>query len=301
MMSAEPISAEIKRHVAEKVSRLREEKGLTPKLVALLIGLDPISRTYVQLKRADCAQVGIVSEVIDLSSVHPPEAGSQAVATIQRLNKDPAVNAIIPQMPFDGRVAEELVFSALSPDKDVDGLTPLRLGKLMRKEYSFETSLLPCTPKGIVALLQYYGVKIEGAEVAIIGRSTLVGEPLRKMLQDLNATATNYHTFSKKLKEGLLGADIIVAAAGRPPELYGSSGFRLTGEMVKEGSAVVSVGSRKDEKNGKTLFDVDLASLKGRCAFLTPNIGGVGAMTRAMLVQNTLVATNLQVQKDRSM
>ena len=193
-MSAEPLSAEIKGRVSAEVTRIRHDKGIAPKLVALLIGDDPISRTYVNLKRADCAQVGIISEVVDLSVLPSAEIRSKVDDTIKRLNEDPSVKAIIPQMPFDGKVPEELVFSLLSPDKDVDGLTPFRLGKLMRKEYSLENSLLPCTPKGIVTLLLHYGVKIEGANVAIIGRSVLVSEPLRKLLQDLNATATCYHT-----------------------------------------------------------------------------------------------------------
>jgi len=296
MMSAEPVSAEIKKKVTSEVLKLRREKGITPKLVALMIGNDPISRTYLQLKRADCAEVGIISEVMDLSMLSISEVQTRVKETIQNLNNDPNVHAIIPQMPFDGKVSEELVFSTLSQDKDVDGLTPFRLGKLLRKEYSLEESLLPCTPKGIVALLRHYGVKIEGSDVAIIGRSTLVGEPLRKILQDLNATAICLHTFSKNLNQRLGEADVVVAAAGRPPEIYGASGFRLTGGMVKEGSAVVSVGARKEHTSGRTFFDVDLMSLKGKSAFLTPNIGGVGAMTRAMLLQNTLLATGLQLK-----
>ncbi len=294
-MSAEPLSAEIKGRVSAEVTRIRHDKGIAPKLVALLIGDDPISRTYVNLKRADCAQVGIISEIIDLSVLPRAEILSKVEDTVKMLNEDPSVNAIIPQMPFDGKVPEELVFSLLSPDKDVDGLTPFRLGKLMRKEYSLIDSLLPCTPKGIVTLLLHYGVKIDGANVAIIGRSVLVSEPLRKLLQDLNATATCYHTHSREFKERIMDADIAVVATGRPPEMYPSGGFRLFGEMVKEGSVIVSVGSRKDSTTGKTLFDVDTASMKGRAAFLTPNIGGVGAMTRATLVENTLIATILQL------
>jgi methylenetetrahydrofolate dehydrogenase (NADP+) / methenyltetrahydrofolate cyclohydrolase len=290
MMVAEPVVTAMKARITERVAAVREKLRRSPKLVALLIGDDPISRTYVDLKRKDCAEVGIESEVLDLSGLDASEISEKVVQTLRQLNDDKGVDAVIPQMPFSGKVSEELVFSILSPEKDVDGLTPYRLGKLLRGEYELERSLLPCTPKGVVLLLKHYGVNTSGADVGIVGRSTLVGEPLRKLLQDRGATATCYHTRTKDLFEKIKGCDIIVAASGRPPEMYGKQGFRLLGEMVKEGSAVVSVGVRKDEKSGKMLFDVDTKSMKGVCSFLTPNVGGVGAMTRAALLQNTVNA-----------
>jgi len=292
-MKADTLAAEMKQEISLQVSELQKTKGITPKLVALLIGTDPVSRTYVGLKQKDCAEVGIESETIDLSgSTVSPE---KVIETLHRLNGDPLVHAVIPQMPFDGKISEEIVFSTLSPAKDVDGLTPRRLGKLMRSEYSLKTSLLPCTPKGIVLLLQNYGVPLAGADVAIVGRGILVGEPLRKLLQDLNATATCCHTKTRDLGRKLKEADIIVAASGRPHEIYGDAGFRVNRETVKEGSTVVSVGVRKDEDTGKMLFDVDTASLKGFISFLTPNIGGVGAMTRVCLLQNTINAVRIQL------
>ncbi|MFI5421468.1 MAG: bifunctional 5,10-methylenetetrahydrofolate dehydrogenase/5,10-methenyltetrahydrofolate cyclohydrolase [Nitrososphaerales archaeon] len=293
LMKADTLAAKMKREISLQVFELRKTQGITPKLVALLIGTDPVSRTYVDLKQKDCAEVGIESETIDLSrSTVSPE---KVVETLQRLNSDPVVHAVIPQMPFDGKISEEIVFSTLSPAKDVDGLTPYRLGKLMRSEYSLKTSLLPCTPKGIVLLLQNYGVPVTGADVAIVGRGILVGEPLRKLLQDLNATVTCCHTKTRDLGRKLKGADIIVAASGRPPEIYADSGFRVNRETVKEGSTVVSVGVKKDENTGKMLFDVDTASLKGHCTFLTPNVGGVGVMTRICLLQNSLNACKAQL------
>lgn len=299
MMFAKPLVERMKNRIAEQVAVIKKSGNKTPKLVALLIGDDPVSRTYVDLKRGDCAEVGIQSEVIDLSHFSKSEASKRIVETIKELNDDHTVNAVIPQMPFSGKISEELVFSTLSPDKDVDGLTPHRLGKLLRGEYDLESSLLPCTPKGVALLLKHYGVKIEGADIGIVGRSTLVGEPLRKLLQDQRATATCYHTKTKNLYDKVKQSDIVVAASGRPPEIYGSEGFRLTGEMVKSGSAVVSVGVRKDETSGKMLFDIDTKSLKGVCSFLTPNTGGVGAMTRASLLQNTMNATNIQLGEEK--
>ncbi len=287
-MKADSLASEMKKEISLQVSELQKTTGTTPKLVALLIGSDPVSRTYVNLKQKDCAEVGIESETIDLSG--PAVSQEKVLDALQKLNNDPSVHAVIPQMPFSGKISEEKVFSILSPRKDVDGLTPMNLGKLIRGEYSLKSSLLPCTPKGIVLLLQHYRVPLEGADVAIVGRGILVGEPLRKLLQDLNATATCYHTKTRHLGQKLNDADVIVAASGRPPEIYGLAGFRVNRETVKEGSTVVSVGVRKDEITGKMLFDVDTASLKGYTAFLTPNVGGVGVMTRACLLQNTLSA-----------
>lgn len=296
MMYAEPVVERIKKELAQRVWKIRSASGKSPKLVALLIGDDPVSRTYVDLKRKDCTDVGITSEVIDMSTI-PIENSSKAIhQKIKELNDDPSVNAVIPQMPFDGRISEELVFSALNPLKDVDGMTPYNLGRLVRKEYELENSLLPCTPKGVVVLAKHYGLSLAGSEVAVIGRSVLVGEPVRKIFQDLDATATCYHTRSRNVSDQIAKADVIVAASGRPPEMYGEAGFRLNASMVKEGCSVFSVGVRRDPKTSKMLFDVDTKSLKEKCKFLTPNTGGVGAMTRACLIQNTVIAAEKQLQ-----
>ena len=260
-MSARTLADEIKAKTALEVERIRRHHNIIPKLVAILIGEDPVSRTYVNLKRDDCREVGIISEVVDLSSYGQNESSKRVLEMIKELNVDTRVNAIIPQMPFSGRVSEEYVFSTLNTDKDVDGMTPYRLGKLIRSEYDFEKALLPCTPKGIVLLSKHYKVPIEGADVAIVGRSTLVGEPLRKLFQDNNATATCYHTRSRNLEANLWASDILVAASGRPPEIYGTSGFRVLRDTVKDGSTVISVGVRKDEKTGAMLFDVDTGGL----------------------------------------
>jgi methylenetetrahydrofolate dehydrogenase (NADP+)/methenyltetrahydrofolate cyclohydrolase len=302
-MSAAPIVSKMKSEISGQVQLLKQKYKINPKLVALLIGNDPVSRTYVELKTKDGEDVGVSSEVIDLSSTPKEESSFKVLNVIRKLNEDSSVSGIIPQMPFDGKVKDEDVFSLLDPMKDVDGLTPYNLGKLMRKEYSLEKSLLPCTPKGIMLLLGYYKINLRGAEVAIIGRSALVGEPLRKLMQDQDATATCYHTHSRGWRRRIKEADVVVAASGRPPELYGASGFRLTGDMVKQGAVVVGVGVKRDPENNKMLFDVDTTSMKGICSFLTPNTGGVGAMTRAVLIQNTVIATGMQleVQKDISM
>jgi methylenetetrahydrofolate dehydrogenase (NADP+) / methenyltetrahydrofolate cyclohydrolase len=300
MMSAAPIASELKQSISKSVEEIRSKYGVVPKLVAVLIGDDPVSRTYVELKSKDCAEVGINSEVVDLSTTGSNESSEGILETIRILNEDPAVNAILPQMPFNGRVREESLFSLLDPNKDVDGLSPFRLGKLIRGEYDLNLGILPCTPKGVILLCKYYGVPIEGADVAIVGRGILVGEPLRKLFQDLNATAYCCHTRTRGLDQKLKEADIVVAASGRPPELYGEAGFRVINQTVKDGSTVISVGTKKDPSTGKMLFDVDTSSLKGKCSFLTPNTGGVGVMTRVSLLQNTVNATRIQNEMKNS-
>lgn len=297
MMLAKPLAEQMKSEISAQVIQIKRRTGITPKLVALLIGDDPVSRTYVDLKRKDCEEVGISSAVIDLNHLEKDASQKRVIEKIKELNDDKSVNAVIPQMPFSGKVSEETLFSTLSPDKDADGLTPFRLGKLLRSEYKIEKSLLPCTPKGAILLSKYYKVPIEGSDVAVVGRSTLVGEPLRKLFQDLNATATCFHTRSRGVEEKLRQADIVVAASGRPPELYGSSGFRVMSDTVKEGSTVISIGVRKSEETGKMLFDVDTNALKGKCSFLTPNTGAIGVMTRICLLQNTIIATEIQNQR----
>src|SRR5579875_1116955 len=174
MMYAEPLANKIRQEIQLEISRMKSRTGSVPKLVALLIGNDPVSRTYVELKRNDCKDVGIISEVIDVSSLSTNEIRPKLLEIMHKLNLDPSVSAVIPQMPFDGKISEEEVFSTLDPDKDVDGMTPYRLGKLFRKEYSLESSLLPCTPKGVLLLIRHYKIDVKGADVAIIGRSILV-------------------------------------------------------------------------------------------------------------------------------
>lgn len=295
-MHAEPVVVEKKREITSLVSAIVKETGKQPKLVAMLIGNDPVSRIYVELKKKDCEDVGIKSEIMDFSSLPPESAEAEVAKALRKLNEDESVSAVIPQIPFDGKIREEEVFSILDPNKDVDGLTPPNLGRLIRGEYTLNSSLLPCTPKGIMMLLRHYGVNLDGADAAIIGRGLLVGEPLRKLFQDQDATATCYHTHSKNTLTKIGEADVVIAGTGRPPEVFGDAkGFRLTGEMVKEGSTVVGVGVAKDPATGKSLFDVDTKSMKGRCSFLTPNVGGVGAMTRLALIENTVIAAKNQL------
>ncbi len=288
LMDAKSLFEKIKEEVKADVDSLKK-KGINPGLAAVVVSEEAISHTYVFFKQKDCKEVGINSQMIDLSKVDQRNRENEALRAIKDLNDSDAMHGIIVQMPFPNFVNEEKIFNALSPDKDVDSLTPYRLGKILRGEYTYN-DLLPCTPRGVVELLKYYKVDVAGKDVAIIGRSVLVSNTLRKMLEDMDATATCYHTKSKNLVEKIRQSDIIVSAAGRPPEMYKGNSFRLTGNMIKNGAVVVGVGVRKDAKTGKLYFDVDVESMKGIASFVTPNIGGIGLMTRAMLLKNTILA-----------
>lgn len=295
IMEAKTVFEAIKDEVRREAEALKQ-RGVTPGLAAILVGEDPTSQMYVSMKQADCGKVGIRSLVYEVYK-HPKEVKEkELMSLIEQLNRDEEIHGILVQLPFPDFVNEERVFEALSPGKDVDGLTPHNMGKLMRGEYDPEGSLLPCTPKGVVKLLDHYDVEVKGKDVVIVGRSKLVGEPLRKLLQDKGATVSNLHRRTKNVDEKLLQADIVVCAAGRPPELYQENSFRLTGDMVKGGVVVVGVGVRKDLVQNKLLFDVDFDDVKEKASYITPNTGGVGLMTRAMLLKNAIIATKRLVQ-----
>jgi len=288
IMSAKELFQQLLDEVRQDVKILQEEKGVTPGLAAILVGDDPVSQVYVSLKEKDCGKVGIKSTVHKMFD-HPPETRNKKVLDlIMKLNNDPETHGILIQLPFPNFVDKEKVFETLSPQKDADGLTPHNMGKLLLGEYSMENGLIPCTPKGSLAILDHFGIDVAGKDAIIVGRSALVGEPLRKLLQDRNATVTCTHRKTKNLLERLKKADIVVAAAGRPPELYQENAFRLSADMVKEGVIVISIGVRRDPATGKLVFDVDFEDVKDKAGYITPNTGSTGIMTRGMLLKNTI-------------
>jgi methylenetetrahydrofolate dehydrogenase (NADP+)/methenyltetrahydrofolate cyclohydrolase len=263
--------AAIKLELTERVAALRE-RGIVPGLGTVLVGDDPGSQIYVGLKHRDCAEVGIASIRRDL-----PATASQAEveAAVDELNADPACTAYLVQVPLPAGLDEYAVLERIDPAKDADGLHPINLGRLVLGQ----PAQLPCTPNGIVELLRRYQVPIDGAEVVIVGRGISVGRPLGLILsrRSENATVTLCHTGTHDLAAHVRRADIVVAAAGRPG--------LITADMVKPGAAVLDVGvSRVD---GKIAGDVaaDVAAVAG---FVAPNPGGVGPMTRALLLRNVV-------------
>ena len=260
---------EIFADLAERVARLKEQ-GITPGLATVLVGEDPASQNYVRMKHKDCEQLGIASIMKEL-----PEDTTQEEldSLIEELNNDPAVTGYIVQLPLPKHLDENRVLGLIDPDKDADGLHPVNLGRLVLNE----PAPLPCTPNGSLALLERFGVDLNGAIVCVIGRGVTVGRPIGLMLtkRDINATAVLCHTGTKDLAAETRRADVIIAAAGKP--------HMITPDMVKEGAAVLDVGvSRVD---GKTTGDVH-PDVWEKAGWVSPNPGGVGPMTRTFLVRN---------------
>ena len=273
----------IKTELTSRVRALRE-RGVTPGLGTILVGDDPGSRWYVNGKHKDCAEVGIESIRVDL-----PEKATQeeVLDAVRRLNEDPACTAYIVQLPLPKGIDENAVLGAIDPAKDADGLHPTNLGWLVLGT----PAPLPCTPAGIVELLRRHDVQVEGADVVVVGRGVTVGRPLGLLLtrRTENATVTLCHTGTRDLAAHVRQADIVVAAAGVP-------GI-ITGDMVKPGAAVLDVGvSRVD---GKLAGDVD-ASVLEVAAWVSPNPGGVGPMTRAMLLSNVVANAEGVGETDRA-
>ncbi len=274
------IAAEVRSEVAERVAGLKG-RGVTPGLAAVLVGDDEPSKIYVAGKVKACAEVGIHSERLDL-----PGDTSQAdlVAEVRRLNDDPDVHGILVQLPFPEHIDVLAVHEALSPEKDVDGLTPVSVGRMVRGE----ATLLPCTPLGIVEMLVRSKIPIEHAEVVIVGRGQLVGMPLAIMLSqkaaNANATVTLCHTGTRDVIVHTRRAEILIVAAGRPGT--------VTADMITAGATVVDVAVNRLE-DGRLVGDVEFDSVSKVAGAITPVPGGVGPMTIAMLLANTTTAAEL--------
>jgi methylenetetrahydrofolate dehydrogenase (NADP+)/methenyltetrahydrofolate cyclohydrolase len=276
VIDGKAMAGEIRSEVAGRVRSL-ERDGVTVGLAAVLVGDDEPSRIYVGAKEKACAEVGIRSERHEL----PSEASEEELlGLIRRLNDDPSVHGILVQLPLPSHMSVLAVHEAISPDKDVDGLTPVSVGRLVRGEATF----LPATPYGIVELLARTGIQTAGADVVVVGRGALVGMPLSIMLAQKtprgNATVTLCHTATRDLAAHTRRADILVAAAGRPGT--------ITGDMVKPGAAVIDVAVNRTEDGlvGDVAFD-EVAEVAG---WITPVPGGVGPLTVAMLLVNTVTA-----------
>jgi methylenetetrahydrofolate dehydrogenase (NADP+)/methenyltetrahydrofolate cyclohydrolase len=290
IMQAESIFQQTKEKVANEVRELRK-MGITPGLAAILPKDDATAKMYVSMKQRDCSEVGIYSEVWEIYKYGPEERERQLCAKIEELNIRDDITGILVHMPLPDFVDKHRPFELLIPEKDVDGLTPKNKGKLMSR-YDFQKDVLPCTAAGVIELLDHYGVGIEGKNVVIIGRSDLVGKPLWKLLEDRNATPVCCHRATRNSLDRIREADIVVSAAGRPPELYQGDTFRLTASMIKEGAVVVGVGARKDPVSGKLHFDVDFDGVRSKASHITPNLKGVGLMTRGRLLWNTILTTH---------
>jgi len=281
IIDGKQVAADMRAELKAEVAKLKEQ-NVVPGLGVILVGEDPASKSYVTAKERACEDMGIYSDDNRLSA---DISQQELMQKVRDMNNDPKINGILVQLPLPKHLNEAEVLLAIDPKKDVDGFHPINVGKMVVGEEAF----LPCTPHGVIQLLLRSGVKIEGANVVIVGRSNIVGKPLANMLIQKNtkgnATVTVCHTRTKDLTNQTRRADILIAAAGRPNT--------ITADMVKEGVVVIDVGvNRVDDatkKRGYRLVgDVDFEAVKEKASFITPVPGGVGPMTITMLLYNTV-------------
>ncbi len=270
------ISTSVKERVKAEVQELNQ-KGISVGLAVIIVGEDPASKVYVANKKKACEALGIISEEYAL-----PESttNEELLSLIDELNHKDTINGILCQLPLPRHLDEKLIINSIDPEKDVDAFHPTNVGKIMIGDYYF----LPCTPAGVMEMLSFEGIDVEGKNCVVIGRSNIVGKPMNMLLLHKNGTVTICHSKTKNLKEICQSADILVAAVGRP-------NF-VTADMVKAGAVVIDVGINRVD--GKLCGDVDFENVAPKTSAITPVPGGVGPMTIAMLMQNTLTAAKKQ-------
>ncbi|MQG47955.1 MAG: bifunctional methylenetetrahydrofolate dehydrogenase/methenyltetrahydrofolate cyclohydrolase FolD [SAR202 cluster bacterium] len=294
ILDGKALAEEIRGEVAMGVAEMQQKHGITPGLAAVLVGDDPASAIYVRNKRRACDEVGMVSNTILLPS---DSTNEQVLAQVQALNNDPRFHGILVQLPLPVQVDERLIMESLDPSKDVDGLHPFNVGKLVQGRADF----VPGTPAGIQQILLRSGHDPAGANVVVCGRSDIVGKPMAILLMQradgANATVTICHTRTKNMADITRQADILVSAIGSPNV--------ITADMVKEGAVVIDVGiNRVDDDSRKSGYrlvgDVNFEAVSEKASAITPVPGGVGPMTIAMLLVNTLTATRLSIHRSGS-
>ena len=277
IIDGKAISAQVKEHVKEEVHQL-QAKGVQPGLAVVIVGDDPASRIYVNNKKKACAATDIYSEEYALPASTTQE---ELLELIHTLNEKPEIHGILVQSPLPKGLDEGLVVEHIDPNKDVDAFHAYNVGKIMQGKYTF----LPCTPAGVIELIRSTGVEISGKRCVVIGRSNIVGKPMAMLLLHNNGTVTICHSRTKDLPAVCREADILVSAVGKA--------HFVTADMVKPGAVVIDVGMNRDE-NGKLCGDVDFGPVSEIAGYITPVPGGVGPMTIAMLLKNTVAAAKLQ-------
>ena len=274
LIDGKAIAAEIRAEIAAETREFKEKNGIAPGLAVIIVGENPASQVYVRNKHRACEEVGFQSFGYEL----PADTDEKTLLDlIDKLNADKQVHGILVQLPLPKHLDEEKVLLAISPEKDVDAFHPYNVGKIMIGDYDF----LPCTPAGVMALLERSGIDVKGKECVVVGRSNIVGKPQAMLLLHAHGTVTVCHSRTKNLAEVCRRADILIAAIGK-------ADF-FTADMVKEGAVVIDVGMNR-RADGKLTGDVDFASVEPKASYITPVPGGVGPMTITMLMQNTLTA-----------
>lgn len=277
IMDGKLVSQSVKDRIRDRVAELKAQ-GKEITLAVIIVGDDPASRVYVNNKKKACEYVGFRSLEYALPASTTQD---ELIALIRELNDREDVNGILCQLPVPKHIDDKAVIAAIDVKKDVDAFSSVNVGQIMIGDYDF----LPCTPAGVMEMLHYYDISVEGKNCVVIGRSNIVGKPMAMLLLHENGTVTMTHSRTKDLASFIKNADILVAAVGRAKF--------VTDDMVKDGAVVIDVGMNRDE-NGKLCGDVDYNSVKEKCSYITPVPGGVGPMTIAMLMQNTLKAFEIQ-------
>ncbi|HLG26267.1 MAG TPA: bifunctional methylenetetrahydrofolate dehydrogenase/methenyltetrahydrofolate cyclohydrolase FolD [Paenisporosarcina sp.] len=282
LISGKEIGQEIRNELTERINTLKNQ-DITPGLAVILVGNNSASKTYVSNKQKTCEALGMHSRLLSFES---DLSEDELVEAIHSLNNDSKIHGILVQLPLPKQITESKVLAAISPDKDVDGFHPINVGKMMLGQETF----LPCTPYGVMKLLEYSGIEIAGKHAVVIGRSHIVGKPMGQLLLQKDATVTYAHSKTPNLKEITLQADILVVAVGRTK--------MITSDYVKEGAVVIDVGMNRDENN-RLCGDVDFESVKDKASYITPVPGGVGPMTITMLMANTVQSAENELRQDK--
>lgn len=283
IINGKEIGQEIRTGVATRVKKLKE-KGITPGLAVILVGDNPASKTYVANKQKSCEQIGMYSELVKL----PEDISEQALLEkIRELNERASIHGILVQLPLPKHINEDKVIQTISPEKDVDGFSPISVGKMMLGQDTY----LPCTPYGVMKMLEHAGIDVAGKHAVIVGRSHIVGKPMGQLLLQKDATVTYTHSKTPDLPSFTKQADILIAAVGR-------ANF-ITSEHIKEGAVVIDVGINRNQDN-RLCGDVDFDDVQGIASHITPVPGGVGPMTITMLLENTVQAAEKELERQEN-
>ena len=272
LIDGKALAQKVQNSVAAEVEKLKQEKNIVPGLAVILVGDDPASHAYVKMKAKACEKVGFYSITHNMPDTISQE---EIIATIEMINANPRIDGILVQLPLPKHIDTDKILEVIDPKKDVDGFHAYNVGRLVTGLDSF----VPCTPLGVMKMFKEYGIDLEGKDVCVVGASNIVGKPMASLLLNANATVTVTHIHTKDLKAHTSKADIVVVGVGVPG--------LIKEDMVKEGAIVIDIGINRLE-NGKLVGDVEFETVSKKCAYITPVPGGVGPMTIAMLLSNTL-------------
>ncbi len=279
LIDGKSLAKKVQTSVASEVEQLKQEKNIVPGLAVILIGDDPASHAYVKMKAKACENVGFYSITHSMPDTISQE---EIIATIEMMNSNPRIDGILVQLPLPKHVDTDKILEVIDPKKDVDGFHAYNVGRLVTNLDSF----VACTPLGVMKMLEEYKIGLEGKDVCVVGASNIVGKPMASLLLNANATVTVTHIFTKDLKAHTLKADIVVVGVGVPG--------LIKEDMVKDGAIVIDIGINRI-KDGSLVGDVDFKNVSPKCSYITPVPGGVGPMTIAMLLSNTLKAAKARV------